>query len=52
MSLVGIASDFLPSWFIVVSLVCLRTSLAAVGHYHCHRVNNGISDWGEALFDI
>jgi hypothetical protein len=29
-----------------------RTSLAAVGHYHCHRRKDGISDWGDALFDM
>ena len=26
--------------------------MAAVGHYHCHRVHDGITDWGDALFDI
>ena len=52
MSFIGIASDYIPSWFIVIFFICSRTSLAAVGHYHCHRVNDGIRDWGEALFDI
>jgi len=42
----------LPVWLLVIIMVITRTSLAGVGHYHCHRAKNGTTDWGEVLFDI
>jgi hypothetical protein len=29
-----------------------RSAMASIGHYHCHRKKDGISDWGDALFDF
>jgi hypothetical protein len=26
--------------------------MAAVGHYHCHRGKDGVTDWGDSLFDM
>jgi cytochrome b involved in lipid metabolism len=44
--------NVLPVWLLVVVQVLTRTSLAGVGHYHCHRAKDGIRDWAEVLFDI
>ena len=48
----GIYYRVLPDWFLVIFFMCSRTALAAVGHYHCHRKCDGITDWGDALFDM
>jgi len=42
----------LPAWFWVFLQIVIRTSLAGVGHYHCHRPKNGRDDWGDSLFDM
>ena len=52
MSFYGVYYGLLPDFLMVMLFVCTRTSLAGVGHYHCHRKNDGIDDWGDALFDI
>ena len=36
----------------IILFTLTRTSLAGVGHYHCHRRKDGIADWGDALFDM
>lgn len=36
----------------VLFFVFTRTGMASIGHYHCHRTKDGISDWGECLFDM
>lgn len=43
---------WLPASLLCLGFVITRTSLAGVGHYHCHRAKNGFTDWGDALFDI
>eukprot|EP00811_Abedinium_folium_P008571 NODE_1791_length_2372_cov_16.928731.p1 GENE.NODE_1791_length_2372_cov_16.928731~~NODE_1791_length_2372_cov_16.928731.p1 ORF type:complete len:668 (+),score=117.57 NODE_1791_length_2372_cov_16.928731:75-2078(+) len=40
------------SIIVVPLLVCTRVALSACGHYHCHRSKNGLTDWGECLFDM
>ena len=52
MMFVGVPYEILPLWGYVLFFTISRTALAAVGHYHCHRKKNGISDWGDALFDM
>jgi len=52
MMFVGVYYNLFPTWFFVLFFLITRTSLAAVGHYHCHRKKNGIADWGDALFDM
>jgi len=42
----------LPLWLVVILMTVTRTSLAACGHYHCHRAKDGTKDWGEAFFDM
>eukprot|EP00171_Calliarthron_tuberculosum_P008844 IDg8844t1 len=47
------ATDFwLHAVLVCLGLVLTRTSLAAVGHYHCHRAKDGVTDWSDALFDM
>ena len=48
----GVYYEILPVWAFVILFVITRTSLTSVGHYHCHRKKDGISDWGDALFDM
>lgn len=52
MSFVGVYYQILPLWAFVIFFVCSRTGLAAVGHYHVHRRKDGITDWGDPLFDM
>jgi hypothetical protein len=52
MSFVGIYYQLLSALQFAILFCITRTSLAAVGHYHCHRAKNGITDWGDALFDM
>ena len=52
MMFVGVPNAILPLWGFVLFFTLSRTALAAVGHYHCHRKKNGISDWGDSLFDM
>ena len=52
MSFYGVYYELLPYPLLVLFFVLSRTSLAGVGHYHCHRRKDGISDWGDALFDM
>lgn len=44
--------ELLPAWLWVVLVCATRTGLAGVGHYHCHRTKDGITDWGYSFFDI
>jgi hypothetical protein len=48
----GIDNQVLPSWALVLFFLVTRTSLAGVGHYHDHRKKDGVTDWGDVLFDI
>lgn len=52
MMFVGVYYEVLPVWAFVILFVVTRTSMASVGHYHCHRKKDGISDWGDGLFDM
>lgn len=52
LSFYGIYYEIVPLPVFAVLFTITRTSLAAVGHYHCHRAKNGIVDWGDALFDM
>ena len=52
MMFVGVPYNVLPLWGCVIFFTVTRTALAAVGHYHCHRKKDGISDWGDSLFDM
>ena len=52
MSFAGLYYDLLPAWGFVIFFVITRTSMAAAGHYHCHRAKDGIRDWADAFFDI
>jgi hypothetical protein len=52
MTFVGIYYEVLPIWAFTIFFVMTRTSMAAVGHYHCHRKKDGIVDWGDSLFDM
>jgi len=45
-------SFWMPSWLLVFVMAVLRTSMAAAGHYHCHRAKDGFRDWADPLFDI
>ena len=49
---VGLYFNILPAWTFVVFFTLTRTSLAAIGHYHCHRRKDGITNWGDSLFDM
>jgi hypothetical protein len=48
----GATAQIFPQWFLVVFFCFTRISLAGVGHYHSHRKKDGVSNWGEALFDM
>jgi hypothetical protein len=48
----GVYYQVLPIWAFIPLFYITRTSLAAIGHYHDHRRKNGITDWGNALFDM
>jgi hypothetical protein len=52
MAFYGIYYEVLPFWAMVIFFYASRTGLAAVGHYHNHRKKDGITDWGDALFDM
>lgn len=52
LSFYGIYYEIVPLPVFAVLFTITRTSLAAVGHYHCHRRKDGIVDWGDALFDM
>jgi len=52
MMFVGVCYAVLPVWCFVILFAVTRTSLASVGHYHCHRKKDGVADWGDALFDM
>ena len=52
MSFIGITNGILPDLMLVVFFAASRTSMAAMGHYHCHRKSDGLKDWGDALFDM
>lgn len=52
MMFVGVYFAILPAWAFIILFAITRTSMAAVGHYHCHRKKNGIADWGDFLFDM
>jgi hypothetical protein len=52
MQFYGVYYEILPIWAFVLFFLCSRTGLAAVGHYHDHRKKDGITDWGDALFDM
>lgn len=48
----GIYYEIMPAFAFVIFFTLSRTSLAAVGHYHCHRRKDGYADWGYSLFDM
>jgi hypothetical protein len=52
MSFYGIYYHILPEWALVIVFWASRTSMAAIGHYHSHRKKDGITDWGDAIFDM
>lgn len=52
MSFAGMYYHILPAPLMVIFFLGTRTAMAAMGHYHCHRKKDGISDWGETLFDM
>ena len=52
LSFYGVVYEILPPWLLVPIFLCTRTGMAAVGHYHSHRKKDGITDWGDAIFDI
>lgn len=52
MAFYGVYYQVLPQWLMVIIFCITRTALAAVGHYHNHRKKDGISDWGDSLFDM
>jgi hypothetical protein len=51
-SFVGVYYEILPWYLFAILFTMTRTSLAGVGHYHCHRKKNGIADWGDCFFDF
>jgi hypothetical protein len=52
MQFYGVYYEIMPIWAFVFFFLCSRTALAGVGHYHNHRKKDGITDWGDALFDM
>ena len=52
LSFYGIVYEILPPWLLVPIFLCIRTGMAAIGHYHCHRKKDGLSDWGDSFFDL
>lgn len=52
MQFAGLYYQLLPAWAFVFLFAITRTSMAAVGHYHVHRRKDGITDWGDPLFDM
>jgi hypothetical protein len=52
MAFYGVYHELLSIAAFAVLFTVTRTSLAAVGHYHCHRRKDGVKDWGDALFDM
>lgn len=52
LSFVSIPYEVLPAWLMVPLFLLTRTGMASVGHYHSHRKKDGITDWGDAIFDI
>lgn len=48
----GVYYDVLPAPLMVLIFVMTRTSMAGVGHYHCHRKKDNIANWGDTLFDL
>jgi hypothetical protein len=52
MAFVGLYYELLPAWAMVILFIATRTSLAGIGHYHCHRRKDGWADWGYVLFDM
>lgn len=52
MSFYGVYNEIMPSWAFVFFFLITRTSMASIGHYHCHRKKDGWTDWGDGLFDF
>lgn len=52
LSFPGVYYEILPPVLLVPCFLITRTGMAAVGHYHSHRKKDGITDWGDAIFDI
>jgi len=52
LSFPGLYYQVFPAWLMVLFFWITRTGLSAIGHYHSHRKKDGITDWGDALFDI
>lgn len=48
----GVYYHWFPNIIMVILFFCTRTGLAGIGHYHSHRKKDGITDWGDALFDM
>jgi hypothetical protein len=52
LSFYAVPYELFPAWLAIALFFVTRTALAAVGHYHSHRKKDGITDWGDAFFDI
>jgi len=52
MAFPGIYYEVMPAWAFVLFFWASRTAMAGVGHYHSHRKKDGITDWGDCLFDM
>ena len=52
MAFYGMYLNLLPWWGFAILFTATRTSLAGVGHYHCHRTKDGFVDWANTFFDI
>jgi len=52
MQFYGVYYEIMPIWAFVIFFLCSRTALAGVGHYHNNRKKDGITDWGDAFFDM
>ena len=52
MAFPGVYYHVLPNVLMVFFFFLSRTSMAAIGHYHSHRKKDGITDWGDCLFDM
>jgi hypothetical protein len=52
LSFYGVYYEIFSPLTLAIIFCFTRTTISSIGHYHCHRAKNGISDWGDALFDF
>jgi hypothetical protein len=52
MAFPGLYYHVISDWLMVLFFFLTRTGMAAVGHYHSHRKKDGLTDWGDCLFDM